>query len=64
MKQKSKKAASKRFHFSSTGKAQHRAVRQAHFNARATGNETRKKHPDRNVDASDYGRLREVLPYN
>ncbi len=63
-KQKTKKAARKRFTFSAKGKVQHRATHQAHFNARATGNETRRKHPDRNVSDSDLGRIEQLLPYN
>lgn len=64
MKQKTKQAAAKRFEFSSTGKVKHRAIGQAHFNARATGQETRRKHHDRKVDASDLGRIETLLPYN
>jgi ribosomal protein L35 len=63
MKQKTKKAAKKRFFFSSTGKAQRRHTKQSHFNARATGNETRKKHPDKLVAASDLKNLKSLLPY-
>ena len=63
MKQKTNKAASKRFKFSSKGKAKHRAVNQAHFNARASGNETRRKHSDSDVDSTDIGRLERLLPY-
>jgi ribosomal protein L35 len=62
-KQKTKQAARKRFHFSSTGKAQRRHNRQAHFNARATGAATRHKHIDRNVAAADFSLIKEVLPY-
>jgi ribosomal protein L35 len=63
MKQKTKKAAKKRFYFSSTGKAQRRHTKQSHFNARASGNETRKKHADRLVAASDKKRIKSLLPY-
>ncbi len=62
-KQKTKKAASKRFAISSKGKLKRRAVRQAHFNARATGNQTRKKHADRSVDSTDTRRVHDLLPY-
>ncbi len=62
-KQKTKKAASKRFTFSSTGKAQRRRIGQAHFNARATGNETRHKHRDQGVDSTDLHRLERLIPY-
>ena len=63
MKQKTKKAARKRFMFSATGKVEHRATHQAHFNARATGNETRRKHSDRAVSASDLHRIARLVPY-
>lgn len=62
MKQKTNKAASKRFHFSAAGKAQRRRVRQSHFNARATGNDTRHKHPDQAVADSDRSRVTRLLP--
>lgn len=63
MKQKTKKAAKKRFHFSSTGLAQRRHTKQSHFNARASGNETRKKHLDRPVAAADQKHIKALLPY-
>ncbi|PIT98530.1 MAG: 50S ribosomal protein L35 [Candidatus Andersenbacteria bacterium CG10_big_fil_rev_8_21_14_0_10_54_11] len=63
MKQKTKKAASKRFRFSARGKVLRRAVRQAHFNGKETGNETRRKHPTRQVDKADLGRIQELVPY-
>jgi ribosomal protein L35 len=62
-KQKTKKAASKRFHFSSTGKARHRKPGQAHFNARNTGNQTRDKHSNKAVDGTDVHRLVRLIPY-
>ncbi|MBI1833612.1 MAG: 50S ribosomal protein L35 [Candidatus Andersenbacteria bacterium] len=62
-KQKTKRAAMKRFSVSSNGKVQHRAVHQAHFNAKATGNETRRKHPDQNVSSTDSRRIQDLLPY-
>jgi large subunit ribosomal protein L35 len=64
MKQKTKKAAKKRFSFSSTGKVKHRAIGQAHFNARSNGSETRRKHHDRPVNTTDLGRIETLLPYN
>lgn len=64
MKQKSKQAAAKRFSFSSKGKAKHRAIGQAHFNARANGKTTRGKHHDRQVHGTDMARLEELLPYS
>jgi len=63
-KQKTKKAAKKRFTFSSTGKVKHRTVNQAHFNALATGNENRRKHRDRLVGSTDLGRIERLLPYD
>lgn len=64
MKQKTKKAAKKRFSISATGKVRRRRTRQAHFNARATGNETRKKHSDDAVAESDRARVARLLPYS
>lgn len=63
MKLKTKKAAQKRFRISSTGKFKRRAVRQAHFNAKNTGDETRRKHHDEPVDSTDRARLTRLLPY-
>ena len=62
-KQKTKKAARKRFTVSATGKFKRRTARQAHFNARANGNQTRRKHADKAVDSSDERRVRDLLPY-
>lgn len=64
MKQKTKQAAKKRFSFSSKGKVKHRAIGQAHFNGRNTGSESRRKHHDNQVKASDLGRIEALLPYN
>lgn len=63
MKQKTKQAAAKRFSFTSTGKAGHRAPGQAHFNARNTGDETRRKHHGSLVKRANKRLLHEVLPY-
>ncbi len=63
MKQKTKQAASKRFTFTATGKVKRRTIGQAHFNARANGAETRRKHHDRLVLGSDAGRIEQLLPY-
>lgn len=62
-KQRTKKAAKKRFQFSSTGKAKHRKIGQAHFNGRASGNTNRRKHPYQGVDSTDMGRLERLLPH-
>lgn len=63
MKQKTKKAAAKRFFFSSTGKVQRRATKQAHFNGLDTGKETRRKHSDKIIHKSDEGRINRLIPY-
>ncbi len=64
MKQRSKKAAQKRFHISAKGKVQHLAIGQAHFNSRADGNTTRQKHVRGGLSGSDRGRLDQLIPYN
>ena len=61
-KQKTNRSAKKRFSVSAGGKIEHRPARQAHFNARATGNETRKKHNNKQISQSDKGRVHELLP--
>ncbi len=63
MKQKTKKAAAKRFFFSSTGKAQRRATGQAHFNGLDTGKQTRRKHKDSVIHDADAGRINRLIPY-
>ncbi|MEK7500057.1 MAG: 50S ribosomal protein L35 [Patescibacteria group bacterium] len=63
MKQKTKKAAVKRFTFSSTGKVQRRATKQAHFNGLDSGRETRKKHSDHSLHKADAGRINRLIPY-
>lgn len=64
MKQKTKKAAAKRFKITSKGKVRHLKAGQAHFNARATGNQTRRKHVEGKVDSTDAGRISRLLPYS
>jgi len=63
MKLKTKKAASKRFHASSKGKVQRLKVKQAHFNARASGNDTRAKHGRKGISSTDRGRIERLVPY-
>jgi len=63
MKQKTNRAANKRFTFSSRGKAWHQAIHQSHFNAKDTGDETRRKHSDRIVKSADKANLHDLLPY-
>jgi large subunit ribosomal protein L35 len=62
-KQKTKKAAKKRFFFSSTGKVQRRSIGQAHFNGLESGNKTRKKHNDKQIHKADAKRIPKLLPY-
>lgn len=62
-KQKTKKAARKRFSVSARGKVQHRASHQSHFNARESGNEVRRKHTEKQVASSDLTRIKRLLPY-
>ncbi len=64
MKQKTKKAAKKRFTFTGTGKAPRRHIGQAHFNGRNTVDQTRRKHGANTVDATDRARVTRLLPYN
>lgn len=63
MKQKTNQAARKRFNISARGKFKRRVVHQSHFNAKDTGKETRRKHGEAIVTASDQGRLKQLLPY-
>lgn len=62
-KQKTKKAARKRFRMTASGKIKRRPVRQSHFNAKANGEETRRKHGDALVSDSDVNRVRDLIPY-
>lgn len=64
MKLKTKQAATKRFVMSARGKVKRRKTRQAHFNARATGGATRKKHHYYDVAPADLPRLKQLLPHN
>lgn len=63
MKLKTKRAAHKRFKFTSTGKVTHRHVGQAHFNSRNSGKAMRSKRGDNSVDGTDYGRIEALLPH-
>jgi len=63
MKQKTNRAANKRFSISAKGKVKKLPVHQSHFNAKDTGHETRRKHSTSIVTKSDTGRVRELLPY-
>lgn len=63
MKQKTKSAAAKRFKFSAKGQGSHRSPHQAHFNARDTGADSRRKHGDVSLSPTDRQRVQELLPY-
>lgn len=63
MKQKTKKAAKKRFSVSAQGKIKHRPVHQSHFNAKDTGKKTRRKHSLASVNAADKQHVKQLLPY-
>lgn len=63
MKQKTKKAARKRFTISAKGKVKRRPVHQSHFNAKDTGQEGRRKHIPATVNSSDKSRIKQLLPY-
>lgn len=62
MKQKTKKAARKRFHISATGKVRRLKTGQSHFNGKESGNTTRGKHREKGVDATDLGRIERLMP--
>lgn len=63
MKQKTKRAARKRFTVTARGKIRHLPPHQAHFNAKDTGEETRRKHRMGNVSSADTKRIKALLPY-
>lgn len=63
MKQKTKKAARKRFQLSSKGKVRRLKIGQSHFNGKESGNVTRGKHREKGVDSTDLGRIERLLPY-
>jgi large subunit ribosomal protein L35 len=63
MKQKTNKAARKRFTISARGKVRHLRTHRSHFNAKDSGNETRRKHAPRSVNGADLGRIADLLPY-
>lgn len=62
MKQKTNKAAKKRFARSAKGKIKHRPVHQSHFNGKDSGDQTRRKHKDHLVNSADSDRIQELLP--
>lgn len=63
MKQKTKSAAAKRFKVSAKGKIKHLPPGRSHFNARDTGDDTRRKRGDASLSPSDRQRVQELLPY-
>lgn len=63
MKQKTKKAASKRFKVTAKGKVKHLPPHRAHFNARDTGDDTRRKHGDVSISPADRRRVQALIPY-
>lgn len=63
MKQKTKSAAAKRFKVSAKGKVQHLPPNRSHFNARDTGDESRRKRGNAGVSSADRQRVQELLPY-
>lgn len=62
MKQKTNRAANKRFKTTASGKVQKRRVHQSHFNAKDTGQDTRRKHKGSTVDSTDMRRINQLLP--
>lgn len=54
---KTNKSITKRMRITKNKKMVRRAASQNHFNARATGNETRKKHTTQNVHQRDVKKL-------
>ncbi|OGZ61302.1 MAG: 50S ribosomal protein L35 [Candidatus Spechtbacteria bacterium RIFCSPLOWO2_01_FULL_46_10] len=61
---KTKKAVSKRFKITSTGKILRRPSHQGHFNAKQTGKERRMKRKLVPVAKSELKALRRLMPYN
>lgn len=62
MKTKTNRSASKRFKITKK-KIMHRHVKQNHFNARASGNETRQKHGYKSIFGKNWGNIKKILPY-
>jgi ribosomal protein L35 len=64
MKLKTRRAARKRFLFSSQGKVRRRHVNQAHFNSRESGNDKRHKRGAMPVHVTNLKQLRELMPHS
>lgn len=62
MKQKTNRAANKRFKITGSGKIKKQRVNQSHFNAKDTGHDTRRKHKGSIVDKTDMKRVNQLLP--
>jgi len=60
---KTKKAVSKRFKVTGSGKIMRKPTRQAHFNAKQTGSQRRKKRGWVEVSKADAKKLKKLMPY-
>jgi large subunit ribosomal protein L35 len=60
---KTSKAAQKRFKISGKGKFIHGSVNKSHYNANDSGNETRRKRRNHEVNSKDIGTMRKLMPY-
>ncbi len=63
MKMKTNKAIAKRFKVTKNGKVLKRREGQDHFNARSTGNQTRRKRRDTKLSSSNRQAIKIGLPY-
>lgn len=63
MKLKTHKSISKRFKITKTGKVLKRHEGQDHFNARNTGNQTRRKRRDKTFSSAHRAALKAGIPY-
>jgi ribosomal protein L35 len=61
---KTSKSALKRFKFSSRGKISRRRVRLNHFNAKGSGNVTRRKRSAKPLAKQNEKDIRNLMPYN
>lgn len=58
---KTRKATLKRFKITGRGKIMHRPVHQDHFNAKASGNQKRRKHGHQMVKSVDSKKLKKEM---
>ncbi len=63
MKLKTKKAVSKRFKITATGKILHRPMGQDHFNAKESGKKTRAKRRWLELTGAEAKAIKKLLPY-